>query len=63
MVYLLVSIVSALAIALNVYVETTSFWAAFAAYSLTGTLVLSSVLVAAFINMRADFTQDVETGT
>ena len=63
MVYLLVSIMSALAIALNVYVDTASFWVAFAAYALTGTLVLSSVLFAAFINMRGDFsTTDADTG-
>ncbi|NNE89504.1 MAG: hypothetical protein HKN27_15655 [Silicimonas sp.] len=54
MVYLVVSIISAMAIALSVYVETSSFWLAFAAYSLTGTLVLSSVLVSAFFAIRAE---------
>lgn len=50
MVYLVVSIVSAFAIALTVYSETLSFLMAFAAYSLTGTLVLSSVLLSAFMS-------------
>lgn len=54
MVYLLVSIISAMAIALSVYAETGSFLLAFAAYSLTGTLVLTSVLVSAFFDMRAE---------
>ncbi|MEO9826463.1 MAG: hypothetical protein ABJF50_18835 [Paracoccaceae bacterium] len=52
--YLAVSIMSAFAIAFSVYVETSSFWIAFAAYSLTGTLVLSTVLFAAFVNMRSE---------
>lgn len=58
MVYLVVSIVSAMAIAVSVYVETSSFLLAFAAYSLTGTLVLSSVLLSAFFEVRADDGKD-----
>jgi hypothetical protein len=54
MVYLLVSIFSAFAIGISVYAETSSFLLAFAAYSLTGTLVLSSVLVSAFFDIRAE---------
>ena len=63
MVYLVVSIMSAFAIALSVYADTSSFWLAFAAYSLTGTLVLSSVLLAAFVNMLGEDTpaDDAET--
>lgn len=62
--YLVVSIMSAFAIALSVYVETSSFWISFAAYSLTGTLVLSSVLFAAFLNVRnEDAPNDAETAT
>ena len=54
MVYLLVSVVSAMAIAISVYAQTSSFLLAFAAYSLTGTLVLSTVLLSAFLDHRAE---------
>lgn len=54
MVYLLVSVVSAMAIAITVYAETSSFLLAFVAYSITGTLVLSSVLLSAFCDLRAE---------
>lgn len=58
MVYLLVSIISALAMAVSVYADTMSFYLAFAAYSLTGTLVLTSVLVSAALNMRDETHSD-----
>ena len=54
MVYLLVSVVSAMAIAITVYAQTSSILLAFAAYSLTGTLVLSTVLLSAFFDQRAE---------
>lgn len=60
MVYLLVSIISAMAIAISVYAETSSLLLAFVAYSLTGTLVLSSVLVSAFFEMRAEDKEEAD---
>ena len=50
----MVSIVSAMTIAITVYGETSSFLLAFVAYSITGTLVLTSVLVSAFFELRAE---------
>ena len=51
--YLLVCILSAAAMAYSVFLETASLWLAFAAYSLTGTLVLFSVLADEMIATRA----------
>lgn len=52
--YLLVSIISAFAIAISVYAETSSILLSLIAYSLTGTVVLSTVLVSGYFDMRAD---------
>lgn len=58
MVYLVVSIVSAFAVAFSVYAETSSFLLSFAAYSLTGTLVLSTILIAGYLDIRAEDMED-----
>lgn len=46
MIYLIVSFFAALAVAISVYIETASFGFAFLAYSLTGTLVMITALLA-----------------
>ena len=46
MIYLIVSFFAALAVAIMVYAETASFGFAFLAYSLTGTLVMITALLA-----------------
>ena len=58
MVYLLVSVVSAMAISISVYAETSSFLLAFVAYTVTGTLVLGTVLLSAFFDQRAETESD-----
>lgn len=58
MVYLVVSIVSAFAIALSVYAETSSFLLSFAAYSLTGTIVLTTILISGFLDIRSEDMDD-----
>lgn len=50
--YLLVCIASAAAMSYSVFIETASIWLAFAAYSLTGTLVLFSILAVEMIASR-----------
>lgn len=54
MVYLGVSIVSAFAFAISVYAETSSLLLSFAAYSLAGMLVLASVLLSGYLDIRAE---------
>ncbi len=54
MVYLVVSIVSAFTIALSVYAETSSLLLSFTAYSVTGTLVLSTILFSGYLDIRAE---------
>lgn len=54
MFHLVISIMSALTVALFAYAETSSLLLAFAAYSLTGTISLSTALLSGFLDMRAE---------
>lgn len=52
--YLAVSIIAAMAMSVSVYNETSSMLLTFLAYSLTGTMVLVSVILSDILNNRGE---------